>query len=87
MIHDRFYSQWEQPTSIFDSSHSFVATLQIRIEKDGHIAEVKIVKSSGNVVMDESVMAAAKRVLQIDPLPAGLGGGNAYTVNINFELQ
>jgi len=61
--------------------------LQIRIEKDGHIAEVKIVKSSGNVVMDESVMAAAKRVLQIDPLPSGLGGGSAYTVNINFELQ
>jgi TonB family protein len=64
-----------------------VATLQIKIEKDGHIAEVKIVKSSGNVVMDESVMAAARRVLQIDPLPAGLGKGSAYTVNINFELQ
>ena len=37
--------------------------------------------------MDDSVMAAAHRVLQIDPLPAGLGGGGAYTVNINFELQ
>ncbi len=37
--------------------------------------------------MDESVMSAAHRVLKIDPLPAGLGGGGAYTVNINFELQ
>jgi TonB family protein len=86
LIHDRFYSQWDQPTSIFDSSKSFVCTLQIRIERDGKISDVKVVRSSGNVVMDESVMAAAHRVLQIDPLPAGLGGG-AYTVNINFELQ
>ncbi len=87
MIHDRFYSQWEQPTSIFDSSKSFVATLQIRIEKSGRISDVKIVKSSGNDVMDQSVLAAAKRVLQIDPLPSGLGSGDSYTVNINFELQ
>jgi TonB family protein len=87
LIHDRFYSQWDQPTSIFDSSKSFVCTLQIRIEHDGKISDVKVVRSSGNVVMDESVMAAAHRVLQIDPLPAGLGGGGAYTVNINFELQ
>jgi TonB family protein len=87
LIHDRFYSQWDQPTSIFDSSKSFVCTLQIRIEPDGKISSVKVVRSSGNVVMDDSVMAAAHRVLQIDPPPASLGGGGSYTVNINFELQ
>jgi TonB family protein len=87
LIHDRFYSQWDQPTSIFDSSKAFVCTLQIRIEPNGRISDVKLVKSSGNVVMDDSVMAAAHRVLQIDPPPSGLGGGGAYAVNINFELQ
>ncbi|PTX92842.1 hypothetical protein DB345_14415 [Spartobacteria bacterium LR76] len=87
MIHDRFYSQWEQPTSIFDSAKNFVCTVQIRIKADGSIADVKIVRSSGNVVMDNSVMEAAKRVSQIDPLPSGLGSGGEYTVNINFELQ
>ena len=87
LIHDRFYSQWDQPTSIVSSSAGFFCTLGIRIEKNGKISDVKIVKSSGNVVMDESVMAAAKRVGQIDPLPAGLGSGTAYTVNINFELN
>lgn len=64
-----------------------MATLQIRIEKTGKISEVKITKSSGNVVMDESVLAAAKKVLQIDPLPSGLGSAGSYTVNINFELE
>jgi protein TonB len=87
LIHDRFYSQWDQPTSIFDSSKSFVCTLQIRIEPNGKISGVKVVRSSGNVIMDDSVMAAANRVLQIDPPPAALAAGGAYTVNINFELQ
>jgi TonB family protein len=64
-----------------------VCTLQIRIEPNGSISGVKVVRSSGNVVMDDSVMAAAHRVLQIDPPPSGLGAGGAYTVNINFELQ
>jgi TonB family protein len=87
LIHDRFYSQWDQPTSIFDSSRSFVCTLQIRIDPNGKISGVKVVRSSGNVIMDDSVMAAAQRVVQIDPLPAALAAGGAYTVNINFELQ
>jgi hypothetical protein len=26
-------------------------------------------------------------VSRIDPLPGGLGAGEGYTVNINFELQ
>ena len=87
LIHDRFYSQWDQPTSIFDSSKSFVCTLQIRIEPNGKISDVKGCEIERERVMDDSVMAAANRVLQIDPPPAGLAGGGAYTVNINFELQ
>ena len=87
LIHDRFYSQWDQPTSIFDHDKSFICTVQIRIEKGGEISNVKILKSSGNVVMDESVLAAGRRVMQIDPLPSGLGSGGSYTVNINFELE
>ena len=86
MIHDRFYSRWEQPTSIVTSDQNFVALVKIRIEKDGRISNVALAKSSGNVVMDESVMAAAKRVTQIDPLPEGLGEGS-YEININFQLN
>jgi TonB family protein len=87
LIHDRFFSQWDQPTSIFDSSKRFACTVQIRIERDGRISSAKIVNASGNVVMDQSVEAAIARVRQIDPLPSGLGGGSSYTVNINFELE
>lgn len=87
LIHDRFFNQWEQPTSIFEQDKSFVCTVKIRILKDGTISSADIVRGSGNPIMDTSVLAAVKRVSRIDPLPGGLGAGDGYAVNINFELQ
>lgn len=85
MLHDRFYSEWVQPTSVVHSGNLSVL-LRIRINKDGHISDYSIAKSSGNPVVDDSVKAAAARVKQVDPLPAGLGN-EYYDVNINFELS
>jgi len=87
MIHDRFHARWEQPTSIVRAAQDFVTTLKIRIKKDGTIADREIVNSSGNNVMDESVLAAAKKVLEIDPLPEGLGNGDYFEINIAFKLD
>jgi TonB family protein len=87
LIHDRFFSQWEQPTSIFEQDKSFVCTVKIQIKRDGTIASAEIVRPSGNPLMDQSVLAALNRVSRIDALPTGLGTGDAYTININFELQ
>ena len=61
--------------------------MKVRIEKDGRISAAEIVKSSGNPLMDESVLSALKRVTRIDPPPEALATGGAYTVNINFELE
>lgn len=87
MIHDSFFRQWDQPTSVVDASKRFATTLRITIEKDGSISAASVVNSSGNVVMDESVLAAAKRVKRIAPLPDGISKGDAYTINIAFELD
>ncbi|MCX7869884.1 MAG: TonB C-terminal domain-containing protein, partial [Terrimicrobiaceae bacterium] len=87
LILDRFYSQWDQPTSIFADGTRFVTTVQIRIEPDGTISSARIVRGSGNVVMDQSVEAALARVQRIEALPPGLAGAGAYTVNIAFELE
>jgi TonB family protein len=85
MLHDRFYSEWVQPTSVVHSA-KLTVLLRIRIEKDGRISNYEIAKSSGNPVVDDSVTAAAARVKQVDPLPAGLGD-DYYDVQINFELE
>lgn len=85
MLDDRFTSRWEQPLTVVRTG-KVVTTLKIRISKDGTIALREIIRSSGNSVVDESVMAAANKVLTVDPPPAGAGNGEFFEVAINFEL-
>jgi len=87
MLHDRFHSEWIQPTTSVAAGAKMSALVRIRIEKDGRISKFTVVRPSGNVVVDESVAAVAKRVTQVDPLPNGLGAGAFYEVNITFELD
>ncbi len=85
MLHDRFFSQWAQPTSVVRSGAKMSTLVKLRIEKDGQVSRFTILKPSGNVVVDESVVAVGKRVKQVEPLPGALG--DSYEVNINFELN
>jgi colicin import membrane protein len=87
MLHDRFYSAWIQPTTNVASGNKISTLVRVRIEKDGRVSNFEIIKPSENVVVNESVAAIAKRVTQVDPLPAGLGSGDHYDVKINFELN
>ena len=86
MLHDRFFSQWSQPTSVVRSGAKMSTLVKLRIEKDGTVSRFTILRPSGNVVVDESIAAMAKRVTRVDPLPPGLGDA-FYEVNINFELN
>jgi len=85
MLHDRFYSEWVPPPTNVTSGAKISALVKIRIEKDGQVSGFEIIKPSGNAVFDESVATTAKRVTEVDPLPAGLGNGEHYDVKINFE--
>ncbi|MEP6698650.1 MAG: TonB family protein [Verrucomicrobiota bacterium] len=87
MLHDRFNREWAQPMSIVATGAKMAAVAKIRIEKDGRVSNFTIVQPSGNVVVDESVAAVAKRVTQVDPLPSGFTSANYYEVKINFELN
>jgi TonB family protein len=86
MIHETFHSRWQQPMSVARGQQDFVAVLLIRIRRDGTIVSREIVSSSGNALMDESVTSAAQKVLQIAPLPTGLGG-ETWDVKIQFKLD
>lgn len=86
MLHDRFFGAWVQPTTVVTTGVKMSALVKLRIEKDGRVSSFAIVRSSGNVVVDESVEAVARRVPQVDALPAGLSDG-PYDVSINFELR
>lgn len=87
MLHDRFHSAWDQPTSVVASGAKISALVKARIEENGRVSRFEIVKPSGNIVVDESVRAVASKVTQVDPLPNGIGNGDHYDVTINFELN
>jgi TonB family protein len=87
MLHDRFYSEWVQPTTVVNASGKNSVLVKLRIEKDGRVSSFEVVRPSGNAELDESVKALANRVSRVDPLPDGLGKGDHYDVKINFELN
>jgi TonB family protein len=87
MLHDRFYSEWAQPTTLADADGKNSVMVKLRIEKDGRVSSFEIVRPSGNEELDESVRAVANRVTHVDALPDGLGKGDHYDVKINFELN
>ena len=87
MLHDRFYSEWIQPNTAGSAGAKSSVLVKIRIERDGRVSNFEIVKPSGNDEVDQSVAAVAKRISQVEPLPAGLGNGDHYDVKINFELN
>jgi TonB family protein len=87
MLHDRFYSAWIQPTTSVATGTKISTLVKVRIERDGRVSKFEIIKPSENVVVNESVVAVAKRVTEVDPPPTGLGNGDHYDVKINFELN
>jgi TonB family protein len=87
MLHDRFYSEWVQPTTPAAAESKNSVLVKLRIEKDGRVSSFEIVRPSGNSDLDESVKALANRVGRVEPVPDGLGKGDHYDVKINFELN
>ncbi len=87
MLHDRFYSEWVQPTTVPTAGAKNSVLVKLRIEKDGRVTSFEVVRPSGNSDLDESVKALANRVSRVEPLPDGLGKGDHYDVKINFELN
>jgi TonB family protein len=86
MLRERFTNRWNQPMSVVRTGRDLITTVKIRISKDGTITSRELVNSSGNSVVDDSVMEAAQKVVAVDPLPNGLGG-EFYEVKIDFKLD
>ena len=87
LIHERFYGQWNQPTSISTTEKKYATKLRIRIERDGTVSHYEIARSSGLELMDQSVLDAASRVKKIEALPESLAKSAPFTLSIDFELD
>ena len=85
-VHDKMYEAWDQPGKANSLDRKLVATLVLHVARDGRIEGVRMERSSGNKLLDDSVMTAAHSVPRLDPLPEGLGGDFA-DISVNFRLE
>ncbi|NQU10101.1 TonB family protein [bacterium] len=85
-VHDRMYEAWEQPGEALNWNKRLVTTVLLRVARDGRIVEVRVRDPSGNKLMDQSAMEAARSVLRLNPLPDGLRGDPA-DITVNFRLE
>ena len=85
-VHDRMYEAWEQPGQAVSYDKKLVATILLRVARDGRILDARLQNSSGNKLMDDSALSAAHEVPRLDPLPQGLGGDTA-DISVNFRLE
>jgi TonB family protein len=85
-VHDRMYEAWEQPGQAVSYDKKLVATILLRVARDGRILDARLQNSSGNKLMDDSALLAAHEVPRLNPLPQGLGGDTA-DISVNFRLE
>jgi len=79
------YNAWQQPSALA-GKRGLVTSILIRVRQDGQIIQKKMVDTSGNGLMDTSVMTAVESVKALPELPFGFGG--AYKdITIDFELE
>ncbi len=83
-LREIMYGAWLPPRSLSNRS-GLVTVVIIRVFRDGSLGRREMRKSSGNPLMDKSVMEAVESVSRVDPLPTGLGA--AYEdITVDFEL-
>jgi len=84
-VHDRMYEAWEQPGSVND--RKLMAVVTIKIARDGNIVGVTLKRSSGNKLMDNSALAAARKAQMLEPPPAALVKGSAAEISVEFQME
>ncbi len=83
VIRRQLYKAWAQPGSV---PNQVTAEVEIRMNAAGTIISRRMLRASGNAVMDRSVMDAVQSVFRIDGLTPGFIDRKSGRVTIIFEL-
>ena len=82
-VHERMYAVWQQPSQL-KNLPGLQTVVTISVEPDGRITGRRKIRSSGNDLMDESVMKAVNSVKALRALP--VGHRRAVDIDITFEI-
>jgi TonB family protein len=85
MVKQIMYEAWQQPSGLANAGNP-VATVTIRVKRDGTISDWQMMRPSGNTLMDDSVKRAVQAVKRLKPLPPQFIGP-AQDITIQFELE
>ena len=85
MVKQIMYEAWQQPSGLANAGNP-IATVTIRVKRDGTISDWQLSRPSGNKIMDDSVRRAVQAVKRLKPLPPQFIGPS-QDISIEFELQ
>ena len=83
-VRERLYAVWQQPSQLA-SLPGLSADVRITVEPGGRITGRTKTRSSGNALMDDSVMKAVNSVTALPPLP--VGHRRPVDISITFEIS
>ena len=83
-VRERLYAVWQQPSQLA-SLPGLSADVRITVEPGGRITARVQTRSSGNALMDDSVMKAVNSVTALPPLP--VGHRRPVDIAVTFELD
>jgi len=83
MVRQAMYRAWNQPTDI--GIAGLVTKVELTFSSDGAITASRMIASSGNRIMDASVMQAVQSVRRVAGLPASFLSSHRR-IPVSFEL-
>lgn len=84
VVRNAFYEAWQRPTAS-EVPPGTTVLVSIRVLRDGTVKEHRVVRASGNAVMDASVIRAVESVRRLQALPAQYRGEHR-DITVLFEL-
>jgi len=79
-----YFQAWQVPDDVNADAATAVAT--VTVTREGNVISARLIRSSGNAVVDRSVQATLDRVKFIAPFPEG-AKEQQRTFTINFNLK
>jgi len=81
-VHEKMHAAWQQPASLRNLP-GLATVVAITVAPDGRVTAHRLVRGSGNDLMDSSVLQAVRSVGRLRPLPAG--HRDPVEIDITFE--
>ena len=85
-VEEKVKSYWSYPFEKAGVNPSLEALVLVRVNRDGSVLALSLIRSSGDRRFDESVVNAVERAKPLPPLPAGYSK-SMEELELNFNLR